>query len=115
METQRLTAALEAAITRGDRPIEHQIFMKLLRQVWQIDWTVAPFDVWTHYVEWDVPYFLRFMSMDTGDEAEEQQLLIDWITSRIQMKRKDTGSGWKQGVMSLITEMCQLRETVRKG
>ena len=115
METQQLSTALQSAINAGDRPDEHKIFMKLLRQVWQIDWTVAPYDVWTRYVEWDVPYFLRFMSMDVGDEAEEDQLLQDWIASRTQMKRKETGSDWRQGVMNLITEMCELRENVRKG
>ncbi len=96
-----------------DRPLSEQIFLKLLRQVWQIDWTVAAYDVWGHYIEYDVPYFLRFMKADLGDEAEEKQLLIDWIGSRLEL-RNEKGSGHER-LIDLIEEVNQLRASTRKG
>lgn len=112
MNKGKLDAALQAAIAKHAVP-EQKIFLQLLRQVWQIDWTVAPYDVWGHYITYDVPYFLRFMQMDVGDEAEEKQLIIDWISSRYEMKKK--GSGWQSEVVALMDEANQIRVEARKG
>ena len=114
MNKQNLIAALEAEVTKSGRSPEETVFIRLLKQVWEIDWTVAPYDVWTHYITWDVPYFRRFMDMDTGDEAEENQLIIDWITSRIALQGREKGGNWKRRVVDLLDEMNQLRAVVRK-
>ena len=114
MNKQNLVAALEAEVTRNGRGPEEIIFIRLLKEVWEIDWTVPPYDVWCHMYDWDIPYFRQFMGADTGDEAQENQLIIDWITSRMALEGREKGSTWKRRVCALVDEMNQLRETVRK-
>lgn len=114
MDRQQLSEALSSAIDSGDRLPEEKIFLKLLRQVWQIDWTVAPYDVWSHMIEYDVPYFKRFMDADVGDEDEEIALLEEWIVSRTKLGGKDTGSNWKHRIIDLIDEANNLRVGVRQ-
>ncbi len=114
MDKARLSAALEAEANQGSRSFEERIFILLLRQVWQIDWTVAPYDVWSRMIDWDIPYFLRFMEIDEGDEREEERLIQEWIGCRLALRRKETGSAWKNRVMALIDEMNQLRARIRK-
>lgn len=113
MNKQSLISALEEALNTGDRTDEEKIFIKLLQQVWEIDWTVAPYDVWTHMIECDVPYFLRFMAMDEGDEEVEDQLVQEWIASRLALRSK-TGKDWKRRIVDLIDEMNQVRASIRK-
>ena len=114
MDKERLSAALEAEASKGDRTQEEQIFIRLLRQVWQIDWTVAPYEVWCRMIGWDIPYFLRFMKMDVGDEREEEQLIREWISSRLALRKKETGGAWKDRVMNLVDYMNHLRARIRK-
>ncbi len=114
MDKQQLCKALEAKLETENRPEEDKIFIKLLQQVWEVDWTVAPYDVWTHMIEWDVPYFLRFMGMDEGDEEAEEQLIQDWIASRTALRAKSTGQGWRHRVAALIDEMNHVRLGVRQ-
>ena len=92
-----------------------KIFVKLVRQVWQIDWTVAPYDIWGHYIEYDIPYFLRFMKADVGDEEEEKAIIIEWIESRLDLRKADTDSGWRSGLIDLLDELNQLRAEARKA
>ena len=61
---------------------QRKIFLQLLRQIWQIDYTVPAYDIWGHMVEYDITYFSHFMAADSGDENEEKQLLLTWIQSR---------------------------------
>jgi len=113
METSKLVTALDQAIAQN-RPLEEKIFLRLLREVWQVDWTVAPYDVWTHMIEWDVPYFLRFMAVDEGDEADEEALIKDWVNSRMELRKKTTGPDWKRRVLTIIEEANRLRVTARR-
>ena len=116
MEKERLTAALESEVNRGDRTLEEQVFIRLLKQVWQIDWTVAPYDVWVNMMNWNVPYFLRFMEIDEGDEREEERLIREWIGVRLALRKKDMGGGWKDRILTLIDDMNQLRRRIlREG
>ncbi|KAB8334835.1 hypothetical protein SD80_000085 [Scytonema tolypothrichoides VB-61278] len=114
MDRQNLVDALQAEIDKEDRPPEEKIFIRLLQEVWQVDWTVAPYDVWTRMIEWDVPYFLRFMGMDEGDEEQEEQLIQDWIASRTQLRAKNTGQDWRRRVSALIDEVNHVRVRVRQ-
>ena len=114
MNKQNLIAALEAEVTRDGRGPEEIIFIRLLKEVWEIDWTVAPYDVWTNMIEWNVPYFRRFMGADVGDEAQENQLIIEWITSRIALEGREQGSNWKRRVLDLIEDMNRLRATIEQ-
>ncbi|MEL7409129.1 MAG: hypothetical protein AAFN00_19645, partial [Cyanobacteria bacterium J06558_2] len=85
------------------------IFVRLLKQVWQIDWTVAAYDVLGHFFSFDIPYFYRFMQMDEGEE-EEKQLLIDWVNSRYALKAED-----KQDLLIAIDKVNQLRMQARSA
>ncbi|MGK7928373.1 MAG: hypothetical protein AB4290_24555 [Spirulina sp.] len=116
MNKGKLDAAMKAAIAQKTAP-EQKIFMQLLRQVWQIDWTVPPYDVWGHYIAYDIPYFLRFMKADIGDEAEEKQLIMDWISSRLELggKSKEDAKSWKKELIALLDEANQIRVEARKG
>ncbi len=87
-----------------------KIVVQLTKQVWEIDWTVAVFDILSHYLEFDIPYFYRFMQMDIGDEAEEKQLLHDWIDSRYTVTKEV-----KAALPALVEELNQLRVSVRQG
>ncbi|MEO0835515.1 MAG: hypothetical protein AAFY16_05915 [Cyanobacteria bacterium J06642_3] len=87
-----------------------KIIAQLTKQVWQIDWTVAVFDIVSHYLSFDIPYFYRFMQMDVGDEAEERQILTDWVNSRDALN-KDS----KARLIPLIEDLNQLRLSVRQS
>lgn len=113
MDKEKLSSAL-LALSEQKEEAEFKLFVKLVRQIWQIDWTVAVYDIWGHYITYDIPYFLRFMQADVGDEAEEKQLIIDWIESRLALKKADSGSDWRMKLIDLIDELNQLRVEARK-
>ncbi len=117
MDKQQLSAELQSLLDLGDRTDEEKVFLRLLKQVWNIDWSIAPYDVWTHMIEWDVPYFRRFMFLDEGDEAEEEQIIRDWTEARLGLggKEKSFARDVKKRVMDLIQEVNVLRSTVGKG
>ena len=87
-----------------------KIIVQLTKQVWQIDWTVAPFDIVAHYLAFDIPYFYRFMQMDEGDEAEEKQIILDWVEARFSLAKES-----KAKLPDLVNELNQLRVSVRKS
>lgn len=57
------------------RSAEEQFFIRMLRQVWQIDWSVPPSTIWLNLINRNQDYFLSFMDLDDGDEKEEKWLL----------------------------------------
>ncbi len=107
MDKQKLDGEMVKLIEATERP-EVIIFLKLLRQVWQIDWTVAPYDVWVRFMEWDIPYFRRFMTLDEGDEDEEMELLQEWIASR--SKGSKDQKNWKGQIIELIEQVNNIRK-----
>ena len=54
------------------------------------------------------------MQADVGDEAEEKALLIEWIESRLDLKKADTGPNWRSSLIALIDELNQIRVEARK-
>ena len=110
----QLIAALEAEASKGDRSLAERIIILLTRQVWQIDWTVSPFDVVSNYFEYNISYFLRFMDFDTGDEREEDRLIREWINSRVSMRYTKEDKAQKQRILELIDELNNLRARIRK-
>ena len=108
MNKEALMAALDELIAKKEGV--EKIIAQLTKQVWQIDWTVAVFDILSHYLEFDIPYFYRFMSMDIGDEAEEKQLLHDWIDSRDAVTKEI-----KAALPALVDELNQVRVIARQG
>ncbi|XZO04084.1 MAG: hypothetical protein ACM65L_10345 [Microcoleus sp.] len=113
MDTQKLAAVIEAAIQKQGRSPDQKIFLRLLKEVWQVDWTVAPYDVWTHMMEFNVPYFLRFMAVDEGDEEAEQQLIQDWLRLRGEIRAMNFGGDSKRRSLDLIAEANHLRVAAR--
>lgn len=109
MNKQTLVDRLTAMVVE-DRPTEAKIFLRLLKQVWEIDWTVAAYDVMSHFLTFDIPYFYRFMCLDEGDNAEEAQLIKDWVDARLVLK-----SNAKSALKDLIEEVNQVRNEVRKA
>mgnify|MGYP001138402426 CR=1 FL=1 len=109
MNKQALVDGLMAKAAE-DRPEAVKIFLRLLKQVWEIDWTVAAYDVMSHFLAFDIPYFYRFMALDQGDEAEENQLIIDWVNARLKIK-----SEMKSDFIAVIDEVNQLRVSVRNS
>ncbi|VXD25713.1 conserved hypothetical protein [Planktothrix serta PCC 8927] len=105
MDTSRLVAALDGLISQN-RPREEKVFLGLLKQVWRVDWTVAPYDVWTHMIEGDVPYFARVMMFDQGDEGEEEMLKRDMMIMHL---NPGTRYDWRPRMMGLINEVNCLR------
>jgi len=108
MNKDALISAIDAKIaaSAGD-PVAAVVF-GLAKQVWQIDWTVAPFDILSHYLEFDISYFYRFMSMDVGDEVEEQELLKQWIDTRHALDKEG-----KRKLPLIADELNQLRVAAR--
>ncbi|MCH4904288.1 hypothetical protein GSN00_07785 [Cylindrospermopsis raciborskii CHAB3438] len=114
MDKQRLSEGIQSLIDSGNRTPEETVFLRLLKQVWQIDWTIPPYDVWTHMIEWDVPYFRRFMILDEGDEAEEEQIIRDWTEVRMGLggKEKSSARETKRRIIDLIQELNVMRSRV---
>ncbi|WP_413166155.1 hypothetical protein ACL6C3_05890 [Capilliphycus salinus ALCB114379] len=105
MDKDKLIASLDAAIAKyQDNPV-NRVIVSLTKQVWQIDWTVAPYDIISHYLEFDIPYFYRFMAMDEGDEQQEQELIIEWVNSRTALNREA-----KANLPALVEELNLLRQ-----
>lgn len=113
MDTNKLIADLDRAIAK-DRPPEKKIFLRLLREVWQIDSTIPPYEIWSRMIDFDLPYFLRFMSMDDEDENQEHQLITDWIRMRSALQRLTImSSGLRMRMTVLMDEVNRLRVSAR--
>jgi hypothetical protein len=108
MDKTKLISSLDEAIEKHKENAVATVIIKLTKQVWQIDWTVAPYDIISCFLEFDIPYFYRFMAMDDGDEAEEQELLMAWVNSRHGLDR-DT----KAKLPALVEELNQIRSKAR--
>lgn len=116
MDKQRLSEGIQSLIDKGNYTTEETVFLRLLKQVWQIDWTIAPWDVWTHMMEWDVPYFRRFMIMDDGDEAEEEKIIRDCTEARLLgAKEKSSPREVKRRIIELIQEVNVMRSSIHRG
>jgi hypothetical protein len=116
MNKEQLAAGLQSLLDSDTFTGEEKIFLRLLKQVWQIDWSIAPYEVWTHMIEWDVPYFRRFMLLDDGDEAEEEQIIRDWTQARLNLggKEKSAARDAKKRIVDLMQEVNVLRSTVSR-
>ncbi len=75
MNKKKLIDAVENISGQAHRSSEEQFFIRMLRQVWQIDWSVPPAEVWRNLINRNQDYFLSFMELDDGDEIEEKWLL----------------------------------------
>ncbi len=106
MDTQKLFEALEAMLSSYSE--EQQTFIRATQQVWEIDWTVSPYTIYSSLLGRDFAFFTRFMAMDGGGvDDKEQKLLIDLIKATFILQRQ-------QGAMvSLIQELNDVRDRIR--
>lgn len=108
IDKDKLIASLDTAIAKyQDNPV-NRVIVSLTKQVWQIDWTVAPYDIFSHFLEFDIPYFYRFMAMDLGDEEQEQALIMEWVNNRAALNNEA-----KANLPALVEELNQLRVDAR--
>ena len=114
--TKKLIEALDGLIAEK-RSSAQNLFLRFLREVWQIDDSISPSDVWARMAAWDLAYFRPFMIEDTEDASEdpnkqtmidqgELQLLIEWISTRVPMRK---APGIKE--KDLISTLNQLRDS----
>ncbi len=108
MNKEVLDSSLVALIAKKEGA--EKIIAQLARQVWQIDWTVAPYEIVSHYLSFDIPYFYRFMQMDVGDEEEEKQILVDWVETRDNLDKEI-----KKKIPTLIEELNTIKGEARKA
>lgn len=109
MDKKKLVDAVEEMSIQAHRSQEEQFFIRMVKQVWQIDWSVSPSDVLRNLVERNQAYFSGFMALDNGDEREENWLL-DALNQNIELltqKRTDINSTNK--LVDTIDELNQLR------
>ena len=108
MNKSALDSALVDLIAKKEGA--EKVIVQLARQVWQIDWTVSGYEIVGRYLSFDIPYFYRFMQLDIGDEAEEKQILMDWINSRDTVTKEV-----KQKIPTLLDELNTIKTESRKA
>lgn len=114
MNKKKLTDALETLSMQASRSPEEQFFLRMLRQVWQIDYSVPPSDIWRNLVNQNQEYFITFMELDDGDEKEEKWLLDNMDEQVKALIKKSNDSAWKIYFVSTIDELNQLRLKLQK-
>ncbi len=109
MNKKKLIDALENLSTQAHRSPEEQFFMRMLKQVWQIDFSVSPSEVWRNLMQKNQAYFSSFMELDDGDEKEEDWLIssLDKMVDALILKSSD--SQWKIKFVITLDELNQLR------
>ncbi|HAN75985.1 MAG TPA: hypothetical protein DCQ51_11885 [Planktothrix sp. UBA8407] len=114
MSKKKLIDAVEKLSMEAHRSSEEQFFIRMLKQVWQIDSSVPPSEVWRNLTARNQDYFFGFMELDDGDEREENWLLgsLDAIVESLIQKNND--SPWKIKIVNTIDELNQLRLKIQK-
>ena len=109
MNKKKLIDAVENLSNQASRSPEEQFFIRMLKQVWQIDWSVAPSDVWRNLMARNQDYFFGFMELDDGDDKEENWLIASLDKMVEAFIQKSTDSKWKSKIVDTIDELNQLR------
>lgn len=114
MNKKKLIDALENLSTQAHRSDEEQFFIRMLRQIWQIDWSVPPSAVWRNLISRNQEYFLGFMELDDGDEKEEKWLLDSMDENVKAFIQKSNDGAWKVKLVETMDELNQLRLKMQK-
>jgi hypothetical protein len=114
MNKKKLIDTLENLSKQPNRSPEEQFFIRILRQVWQIDWSVAPSDIWRNLMSQNQDYFLSFMELDDGDEKEEKWLLDNMDEQIKALIQKSNDAAWKVKFVATLDELNQLRLKIQK-
>lgn len=94
---------------QAHRSKEEQFFIRMVRQVWQIDYSVSLSDIWLNLTTKNQEYFHVFLNLDDGDEKEENWLLDNLHENVEALIQKSTESSWKIKVVDTFDELNQLR------
>jgi hypothetical protein len=109
MNKNKLNDALEKLSMQLHRSPEEQFFIRMLRQVWQIDASVPPSDVWRNIIARNQAYFGEFMDLDDGDEKEEAWLL-NMMDEKVEaFIRNNSDPAWRTKIITMIDELNHLR------
>ena len=104
IDKDKLISSLDATMAKySDDPVR-KVMVGLTKQVWQIDWTVAPYDIIYRCLQFDITYFYQFMDADKGDEAEENALINEWVQNSYPFEQRPA-----TGYYDLINELIMLR------
>jgi hypothetical protein len=114
MNKKKLIDALENLSKQPNRGPEEQFFIRILRQVWRIDWSVAPPDIWRNLMSQNQDYFLSFMELDDGDETEEKWLLDNMDEQLKAFIEKSNDAAWKVKFVAILDELNQLPLKIQK-
>ena len=114
MHKKKLIDAVENLSVQAHRSSEEQFFIRMLKQVWEIDLSVAPSDVWRNLMARNQDYFFSFMELDDGDEREESWLLSSFDAIAESLIHKSNDSKWKIKIVETIDELNQLRFKLQK-
>lgn len=114
MNKKKLIDAVENLSKEAHRSQEEQFFIRMLKQVWQIDWSVPPSEVWRNLIARNQDYFFGFMELDDGDEREENWLLASLDAIVESLIEKNSDSQWKIQIVNTIDELNQLRLKIQK-
>lgn len=114
MNKKKLVDALESLSKQPNRSLEEQFFIRMLRQIWQIDWSVSPSDVWLNLMNRNQDYFFDFMKLDEGDEKEENWLIESLDTKVEALIQKGNDNQWKIKFVETLDELNQLRLKMQK-
>ena len=114
MNKKKLIDALENLSMQTHRSLEEQFFIRMLRQIWQIDWSVAPSTVWRNIMTRNKGYFMSFMELDDGDEKEEKWLLDAMDENITAFIKKSNDGAWKIQFVQTLDELNQLRLKMQK-
>ena len=106
--------AVENLSMQAHRSSEEQFFIRMLKQVWEIDLSIAPSDVWRNLMARNQDYFFSFMELDDGDEREESWLLSSFDAIVESLIHKSNDSKWKIRIVETIDELNQLRFKLQK-
>jgi hypothetical protein len=109
MNKKKLVDAVENMSIQAHRSQEEQFFIRMVRQVWQIDYSVPPSEIWLNLIIKNQDYFPVFMNLDDGDEKEEKWLLDNWNENVEALIQKSAESSWKPKIVDTFDELNQLR------
>jgi len=109
MNKKKLIDAVENMSIQAHRSQEEQFFIRMVRQVWQIDYSVPPSEVWLNLTKKNQDYLSVFLNLDDGDEKEEKWLVDNWNENVEALIHKSAESGWKVKIVDTFDELNQLR------
>lgn len=104
VQNPKLIAALNDLIQQTDGDV-HKLFLRAVREVWQLDPSVDAATVWQKIKAGDFSYFIKFcLADDSHDDDGERKLIDDLINSSFSFKELTESE-----LTSLLDQVKKLR------